>query len=238
MSSFSQSISSSLLGDRSSYQRLSGATEGARGHHFCPSWRPQLPGRSQGDGRSWYVVLLSISPKSESMFRVHILTADTCWVIMWFCWLSSGKTTGIPIHVFGTETHMTAIVGMALGHRPIPNLPPVAAHTANFLLNSSGSTSVWHTRSPRRQIGCRDVVPAHCAVLLHHRPPPVLWSGLVSSRPACHRPRFIYCLILLVSEIARSPAALLCKRGIVHCSHSDSCVTAVGNALRLPRGVH
>lgn len=53
-----------------------------------------------------------------------------------------GKTTGIPIHVFGTETHMTAIVGMALGHRPIPNQPPTAAHTANFLLNASGSTSV------------------------------------------------------------------------------------------------
>ncbi|KAK7940115.1 hypothetical protein WMY93_003441 [Mugilogobius chulae] len=52
-----------------------------------------------------------------------------------------GKTTGIPIHVFGTETHMTAIVGMALGHRPIPNLPPVAAHTANFLLNTSGAST-------------------------------------------------------------------------------------------------
>ncbi|KAM8876012.1 ATP-citrate synthase isoform 1-T1 [Synchiropus picturatus] len=50
-----------------------------------------------------------------------------------------GKTTGIPIHVFGTETHMTAIVGMALGHRPIPNQPPMDAHTANFLLNSSNS---------------------------------------------------------------------------------------------------
>uniref|UniRef100_A0A673XKI1 ATP-citrate synthase n=1 Tax=Salmo trutta TaxID=8032 RepID=A0A673XKI1_SALTR len=48
-----------------------------------------------------------------------------------------GKTTGIPIYVFGTETHMTAIVGMALGHQPIPNQPPVAAHTANFLLNST-----------------------------------------------------------------------------------------------------
>uniref|UniRef100_A0A8C8DSY6 ATP-citrate synthase n=1 Tax=Oryzias sinensis TaxID=183150 RepID=A0A8C8DSY6_9TELE len=52
-----------------------------------------------------------------------------------------GKTTGIPIHVFGTETHMTAIVGMALGHKPIPIQPPVAAHTANFLLNSN-TTSV------------------------------------------------------------------------------------------------
>ncbi|XP_075884198.1 ATP-citrate synthase-like isoform X1 [Nelusetta ayraudi] len=50
-----------------------------------------------------------------------------------------GKTTGIPIHVFGTETHMTAIVGMALGHRPIPNQPPMDAHTANFLLNASSN---------------------------------------------------------------------------------------------------
>ncbi|MFT7797582.1 ATP-citrate synthase-like [Arapaima gigas] len=56
-----------------------------------------------------------------------------------------GKTTGIPIHVFGTETHMTAIVGMALGQRPIPNQPPMAAHTANFLLNSSGSASTPST---------------------------------------------------------------------------------------------
>lgn len=60
----------------------------------------------------------------------------------------TGKTTGIPIHVFGTETHMTAIVGMALGHRPIPNQPPTAAHTANFLLNASGSTSVGAGRPP------------------------------------------------------------------------------------------
>ncbi|XP_051894501.1 ATP-citrate synthase isoform X2 [Pristis pectinata] len=52
-----------------------------------------------------------------------------------------GKTTGIPIYVFGTETHMTAIVGMALGQRSIPDQPPMAAHTANFLLNASGSPS-------------------------------------------------------------------------------------------------
>ncbi|XP_067825442.1 ATP-citrate synthase isoform X3 [Heptranchias perlo] len=58
-----------------------------------------------------------------------------------------GKTTGIPIYVFGTETHMTAIVGMALGHRSIPDQPPMAAHTANFLLNASGSPS---TPAPSR----------------------------------------------------------------------------------------
>uniref|UniRef100_A0A8C5ATY4 ATP-citrate synthase n=1 Tax=Gadus morhua TaxID=8049 RepID=A0A8C5ATY4_GADMO len=64
-----------------------------------------------------------------------------------------GKTTGIPIHVFGTETHMTAIVGMAMGHRPIPNQPPMDAHTANFLLNAGcnavvrpvSTTSRWKT---------------------------------------------------------------------------------------------
>ena len=51
-------------------------------------------------------------------------------------WLGtiSGETLGVPIHVFGPETHMTAIVGMALGKKKIP--PPVKRQltTANFLL--------------------------------------------------------------------------------------------------------
>ncbi|XP_033913714.3 ATP-citrate synthase-like isoform X1 [Acipenser ruthenus] len=74
-----------------------------------------------------------------------------------------GKTTGIPIHVFGTETHMTAIVGMALGHRPIPNQPPTAAHTANFLLNSSGSASTpatSRTASFSETKTCSEATPA------------------------------------------------------------------------------
>ena len=40
----------------------------------------------------------------------------------------------IPIHVFGPETHMTAIVGMALGQRDIPCPSEPLATTANFLL--------------------------------------------------------------------------------------------------------
>lgn len=46
----------------------------------------------------------------------------------------SGETLGVPIHVFGPETHMTAIVGMALSKKKIP--PPVARKltTANFAL--------------------------------------------------------------------------------------------------------
>ncbi|CAF0998648.1 unnamed protein product [Adineta ricciae] len=48
-----------------------------------------------------------------------------------------GASLGVPIHVFGPETHMTAIVGMALGKRPIA--PPEHAEltTANFLLPTS-----------------------------------------------------------------------------------------------------
>jgi ATP citrate (pro-S)-lyase len=50
-----------------------------------------------------------------------------------------GASLGVPIHVFGPETHMTAIVGMALGKRPIE--PPEQAEltTANFLLPTSAN---------------------------------------------------------------------------------------------------
>lgn len=81
ISSCSLSLSLSLLGDCSSYQRLSGAAKGAWGHHFCPSWRPQLSGRSQSDGRSWYVVhslctdlyldLLSVKACLECIFYLQ-----------------------------------------------------------------------------------------------------------------------------------------------------------------------
>ena len=49
----------------------------------------------------------------------------------------------IPLYVFGPETHMTAIVGMALGTREIPTETPAkGSTTANFLLPGSvGSTS-------------------------------------------------------------------------------------------------
>ena len=53
------------------------------------------------------------------------------------CGETIGETLGVPIHVFGPETHMTAIVSMALGKRTI--LPPVKQQstTANFLLPSA-----------------------------------------------------------------------------------------------------
>ena len=45
------------------------------------------------------------------------------------------------MHVFGTETHMTAIVGMALGKAPIVEAVD-PGHTANFLLGRGSSQTV------------------------------------------------------------------------------------------------
>lgn len=45
-----------------------------------------------------------------------------------------GNTLGVPVHVFGPETHMTAIVAMALQKKEIPELPESKVTTANFLL--------------------------------------------------------------------------------------------------------
>lgn len=45
-----------------------------------------------------------------------------------------GSTLGVPLHVFGPETHMTAICGMALGKRQIPQTSSADFATANFLL--------------------------------------------------------------------------------------------------------
>ncbi|XP_038044305.1 ATP-citrate synthase-like isoform X2 [Patiria miniata] len=49
-----------------------------------------------------------------------------------------GSSLGVPMHVFGTETHMTAIVGMALGKREIPTVTTAKDQTtASFLLAGS-----------------------------------------------------------------------------------------------------
>lgn len=48
-----------------------------------------------------------------------------------------GQSLNIPIYVFGPETHMTSIVGMALNKRDIPKPSKPVQTTANFLLPSS-----------------------------------------------------------------------------------------------------
>ena len=45
-----------------------------------------------------------------------------------------GGQIDLPIHVYGPETHMTAIVAMALGQEPIEDPKPTEDSTANFSL--------------------------------------------------------------------------------------------------------
>ena len=59
-----------------------------------------------------------------------------------------GSTLGIPLYVFGPETHMTAICGMALGKRPIPQSCNVDFATANFLLPGGQQQEELKTEQP------------------------------------------------------------------------------------------
>nr|UEK51402.1 ATPCL-like protein [Parasacculina yatsui] len=63
----------------------------------------------------------------------------------------TGRSLGVPVHVFGNETHMTAIVAMALGKRPIQLEPEAAQRTANFLL-PGGQQTVVSPPVPRRAV--------------------------------------------------------------------------------------
>ncbi len=45
-----------------------------------------------------------------------------------------GGQIDLPIHVYGPETHMTAIVAMALGQEPVEDPQPSEVETGNFLL--------------------------------------------------------------------------------------------------------
>ncbi|CAJ0572721.1 unnamed protein product, partial [Mesorhabditis spiculigera] len=47
----------------------------------------------------------------------------------------------LPIHVFGPETHMTSIVGAALGVRPVPAPPIAPKTTGQFLLSPETNTA-------------------------------------------------------------------------------------------------
>ena len=56
----------------------------------------------------------------------------------------TGIKLGLKMYVFGPETHMTAIVGMALGMRPIPKLGQLepSVSTASLLGVKSVSNSI------------------------------------------------------------------------------------------------
>ncbi|XP_065166954.1 ATP-citrate synthase isoform X2 [Atheta coriaria] len=69
-----------------------------------------------------------------------------------------GQTLGIPLYVFGPETHMTSICGMALGKRPIPveNSAAPETTTANFLLpNGQGTSSASNVAGDGIDMTCK-----------------------------------------------------------------------------------
>lgn len=69
-----------------------------------------------------------------------------------------GDTLGVPIHVFGPETHMTAIVSMALGKRDIPRDPKPMPTTANFLLPTASGMRA--SPAPSRRESSADLTKA------------------------------------------------------------------------------
>lgn len=67
-----------------------------------------------------------------------------------------GSSLGIPLHVFGPETHMTSICGMALGTRPIPQTASAEFATANFLL-PGGQQAQTELKPTKRLISGNDL---------------------------------------------------------------------------------
>merc|ERR1712055_119654 len=69
-----------------------------------------------------------------------------------------GQNLGIPLSVFGPETHMTWVVGMALGKREVPSAAPSASSTASFMLPGSANSS-----DAKKQKTSTSVAPAATA---------------------------------------------------------------------------
>jgi len=83
-----------------------------------------------------------------------------------------GQTLGIPVHVFGNETHMTAICGMALGKRAVPETH-TESHTANFLL-PGGQQSPAKAEAPVAPVAERPQSPS--SQLFHHTTTAIVWG--------------------------------------------------------------
>ena len=81
-----------------------------------------------------------------------------------------GQNLGIPLFVFGPDTHMTAIVGMALGKTEVPlEMPSKDTTTANFLLLGSAG-----------KLGAEDVTPSVPVPAAPPAQPPTSNSSLFS----------------------------------------------------------
>ena len=74
----------------------------------------------------------------------HVMSCEHMYFINMTVTLFTASSLGLNMHVFGTETHMTAIVGMALGKREIPK--PVGFDSnaaANMFFNAQNKVRAW-----------------------------------------------------------------------------------------------
>jgi len=87
-----------------------------------------------------------------------------------------GKNLEIPLFVFGPETHMTAIVGMALETRAVPcDVAPAASSTANFLL--PGSANVSNKQEVEQQlVEANDVTKTISTSLYSNKTRAIVWG--------------------------------------------------------------
>jgi len=80
------------------------------------------------------------SPIREQNIRVYVRRAGPNYQEGLRVMREVGQSLSIPLFVFGPETHMTAIVGMALGKREVPSEVPCASSTASFMLPGSAKS--------------------------------------------------------------------------------------------------
>jgi len=91
-----------------------------------------------------------------------------------------GQNLNIPLFVFGPETHMTAIVGMALGKREVPtDIPATSTTTANFLLEGGGkkkSTVEDPCIEESTSTTESSVTPTHSGKLFSKKTRAIIWG--------------------------------------------------------------
>jgi hypothetical protein len=85
----------------------------AQSDDLCSPWWSKLPGR---------------------IAHNEICRCVFCAYYAWLFMLCAGASLGIDVHVYGPETHMTAVVGAALGKRALPARAIPSTTTTQFLL--------------------------------------------------------------------------------------------------------
>ena len=78
-----------------------------------------------------------------------------------------GNDLGIDMHVFGTETHMTAIVAMALKKKPVPKKPTQDTATASFLLGSASQSATMSKKRSKSVTSGTGSASEFCSFLMN-----------------------------------------------------------------------